>query len=439
MSTSPQILDHIHDSIQALLEGKAGGDLMFFAGSQQEAIPTALFLDPTLRPVDRNLWVVLRLSMRSQGGRQAAFPSYEDLEKVWRVGVKDTLSISYALLRLRGWITRCQTVRDAEGRYRGQVWMVNDEPSPLAEIIEIDPGYMAFWQECRNHRSTRIRHAAIAMDAAMTKAIDRGEDVTAHTATVSRRLESLRARAKNDGIFYGVELSILDDLSKSAHPDQDQPPSPIIRLGLINPVRLSDLAHPGPIIGLNEKSDSAHPGPIIGPDDNSLINKENDAVLKNGTDHALCSSSSKTTTTTEAKNFPDQLKSALTSNELSLIDRYLSKVSQTQRQDILEYLTERLAKGQVEKPVPFVFSLVKAAKEGLFYRHLKTPSAPPPTQAPPPETVMANPRQRLFALSSDATGLRRLLEGTHDPVLQAQLNAQLAAVEQQINSIKTGV
>jgi len=88
MSTSPQILDHIQDSIQALLEGKAGGDLMFFTGSQQEAIPTALFLDPTLRPVDRNLWVVLRLSMRSQGGRQAAFPSYEDLESLAGRGSK---------------------------------------------------------------------------------------------------------------------------------------------------------------------------------------------------------------------------------------------------------------------------------------------------------------------------------------------------------------
>lgn len=143
MSTDPRIQEHIQDSVNALLDGSASGDLMFFAGVQQESIPTALFLDPTLRPVDRNLWVVMRLGMRA-GGQRAAFPSYEDLENVWRVGSRDTLSISYALLRLQGWLTRVHAVRDAQGRHRGQIWMMHDEPAPLAEIIEIDPDYMSF-------------------------------------------------------------------------------------------------------------------------------------------------------------------------------------------------------------------------------------------------------------------------------------------------------
>ena len=138
MSTDPRIQEHIQDSVNALLDGSASGDLMFFAGVQQESIPTALFLDPTLRPVDRNLWVVMRLCMRS-GGKRTAFPSYEDLENVWRVGSRDTLSISYALLRLRGWLTRVHAVRDAQGRHRGQIWMMHDEPAPLAGALPSVP------------------------------------------------------------------------------------------------------------------------------------------------------------------------------------------------------------------------------------------------------------------------------------------------------------
>ena len=65
MTTPAYLLSHIQDSVKALLDGNAPSDqLLFFAGNQQESIPAALFLDPSLRPVDRNLWVVLRLSLR---------------------------------------------------------------------------------------------------------------------------------------------------------------------------------------------------------------------------------------------------------------------------------------------------------------------------------------------------------------------------------------
>lgn len=35
MSTDPRILEHIQESVNALLDGSASGDLMFFAGVQQ--------------------------------------------------------------------------------------------------------------------------------------------------------------------------------------------------------------------------------------------------------------------------------------------------------------------------------------------------------------------------------------------------------------------
>lgn len=454
MSTDPRILEHIQESVNALLDGSASGDLMFFAGVQQESIPTALFLDPTLRPVDRNLWVVMRLGMRS-GGKRAAFPSYDDLENVWRVGSRDTLSISYALLRLRGWLTRVHAVRDAQGRHRGQIWMMHDEPAPLAEIIEIDPDYMRFFEECRSHRSPRIRAAAAAMDASLSAAIARGEDITAHTAASSRRFGSISARDRNGGDFFGVSLDVLESIHQQAKAGTgDEEPSQKIGLGEIDQVRKSDSAAPGQKIGLGsgaEKSDSASPGQKIGLGGRTLISKELTGSPEYGTNPALksCSSSiyinkSKTTTTTDASDeaathrvsviFPETLRSLLPQNEQELIKRYLDQAPEQHRLGILEYLTERMAAGQVQKPVPFAISLVKAAKDGLFYR--QTAATPPPPvfkPPPPPSTVVV---QELRALAGEAEGLRRLIAGITDPAMRAKLTEQLADIERKINEIK---
>jgi hypothetical protein len=453
MSADPRILDHIQESVNALLDGSASGDLMFFAGVQQESIPTALFLDPTLRPVDRNLWVVMRLCMRS-GGKRTAFPSYEDLENVWRVGSRDTLSISYALLRLRGWLTRVHAVRDAQGRHRGQIWMVHDEPAPLAELIEIDPDYMSFFDECRSHRSPRIRAAAVAMDASLSEAIERGEDITAHTAASTRRIGSLSARLGNEGDFFGVSLGVLDSIRKQAKADPaDEEPGQKIGPGEIDRVRKSDSAEPGQKIGLGfdaEKSDLDSPGQKIGLGSNSLNDNGIAESAEFGTESALksCSSSiykSKTTTTTDAPEkasthrvsalFPEALRAILPKNEQELIARYLTRAPEQYRQGILEYLTERMTAGQVQKPVPFAISLVKAAQDGLFYRH--TAAAPPSTafKPPPPPSTVARRR----ALVGEAEGLRRLMAGTADPAIRGRLAEQLSELETKIMEIKTGV
>lgn len=434
MSAHPRYLEHIQESIHALLNGTAAGDLMFFAGAQQEAIPATLFLDPTLRPVDRNLWVVMRLCMRS-GGQQVAFPSYEDLESVWRVGSRDTLSIAFTLLRLRGWITRCHTVRDAEGRYRGRIWMVHDEPAPLAEIIEFDPEYMTFFDECRAHRSPRVRAAAIAMDATMASAIQRGEDITTHTSAYARRFGSLTAKFQNDGDFFGVDLAVLARMREEGHPPDE--PSQKIGLGEFTPVRKSDSAPPSQKIGLREKSDLVNQSQKIGLGNKSLNFNDNEF----GTVSALKSSSSKnlnTTTTTRglSDDFPEKLKSALSQNERDVIGRYLAGVPAQQRPDILGYLTERLAAGLVDKPVPFAISLVRAAKEGRFYRQPPAASPASRVMCPPPAASPPTAAEQLRQLNGEAVGLRQLISAVKDPAARSMLAQQLTEIENKASHIR---
>lgn len=421
MTTPAYLLSHIQDSVKALLDGNAPSDqLLFFAGNQQESIPAALFLDPSLRPVDRNLWVVLRLSLRSGN----AFPSYQDLEHTWCVGSRDTLSISYALLRLRGWITRCHTVRDPQGRYRGQIWVVHDEPSPLGEILELDPEYMAFFEGCRAHRSVRIKAAAVAMEAALEAAINRGEDVTALTSPIQRRLEGVQARSGNDGVFYGMDLGVLQEQQRPAPPAGPE-------------------KQPGQKIGLGEKSDSVDPSPIIGLGDNQLFFKEYVIDDNAGTLHVLKSkSSSKRTTTTtdlgkasnkreEPLSYPKQLTDLLPENELGLIRRYITRAPARDRQGILDYLAERLAAGKVDKPVPFLMSIVNNSRNGLLY----LPKAASPTTLPGSRDPLAT--YKLQQLHGEARGLRDLIKGSKNQTLRASLEAQLTEIAEQINEIKT--
>ncbi len=449
MTTPAYLLDHIQDSVKALLDGSAPSDqLMFFAGNQQESIPAALFLDPSLRPVDRNLWVVLRLSIRSGN----AFPSYQDLEHTWCVGSRDTLSISYALLRLRGWITRCHTVRDAQGRYRGQIWVVHDEPSPLGEILDLDPEYMAFFEDCRTHRSARIKAAACAMEAALEAAINRGEDVTALTSPIQRRMVSMQARSEYDGVFFGVDLAVLQQQRQQGHtPGSKQQPNQIIGLGEIGQVRNSDSGNPGQIIGLGEKSDSVTPSQIIGLGDKSLFFNEKSFHDKAGTVVALNSksSSSNLRTTTldlgesssqisamdEPLSYPKQLTEQLTENDLGLMRRYLNRAPAKDRQGILDYFAQRLATGKVDKPIPFLMSIVAASKDGRFYLHQPAQTAPPATTSPGGRDPLAT--YKLQRLHAEASGLRALIQDNENQTLRTALEAQLAEIEQQINEIKT--
>ena len=449
MTTPAYLLDHIQDSVKALLDGSAPSDqLMFFAGSQQESIPAALFLDPSLRPADRNLWVVLRLSIRSGN----AFPSYQDLEHTWCVGSRDTLSISYALLRLRGWITRCHTVRDAQGRYRGQIWVVHDEPSPLGEILDLDPEYMAFFDDCRTHRSARIKAAACAMEAALEAAINRGEDVTALTSPIQRRMGSMQARTEYAGVFFGVDLAVLQQQRQQGHAlGSEQQPSQIIGLGEIGQVRNSDSGIPGQKIGLGEKSDSVTPSQKIGLGDKSLLFNEKPSHDKAGTvvAHKSKSSSSNLRTTTldlgesssqisamdEPLSYPKRLTEQLTENDLGLMRRYLNRAPAQDRQGILDYFAERLATGKVDKPIPFLMSIVAASKDGRFYLHQHAPSAPPATTSPGGRDPLAT--YKLQGLHAEASGLRALIQDNKNQTLRTALEAQLAEIEQQINEIKT--
>ena len=181
----------------------------------------------------------------------------------------------------------------------------------------------------------------------------------------------------------------------------------------------------------------------IGLGDNQLFFKEYVIDDNAGTLHVLkskSSSSKRTTTATdlgeassqinrreEPLSYPKQLTDLLPENELGLIRRYITRAPARDRQGILDYLAERLAAGKVDKPVPFLMSIVNNSRNGLLYL---PKAAPSPTTLPGSRDPLAT--YKLQQLHGEASGLRDLIKGSKNQTLRASLEAQLTEIAEQI-------
>ncbi len=115
---------------------------MLYLGNWQDPIPRLLILDRTLDASDVRLWAYLR-TLFTQPGMPTAFPSYKDIQRDLPMA-KATLAGCISILRATRWITRCATVRDGRGRYKGNIYALHNEPLNLADTLYLDDEYMAF-------------------------------------------------------------------------------------------------------------------------------------------------------------------------------------------------------------------------------------------------------------------------------------------------------
>jgi hypothetical protein len=165
---------------------------LVFVGNWQDPCPRRLLFDPGLEPVDVVTWLVVRV--QADASRMVAFPSYVDLMRMIRVS-RATVARALAVLRLTGWLPLCAALRDANGRFAGHLYALNDEPLPLSEMIAIDGGYVGFVEHARAHRSAHVRALAHTLfqqiqDAARDSERSALEPVAVRDQ-VARRLEQM--------------------------------------------------------------------------------------------------------------------------------------------------------------------------------------------------------------------------------------------------------
>jgi hypothetical protein len=149
----------IDASVTQLLQGSQPQHGLLLLSAWQEAMPALVHLDPVLEPVDSRVFAVLWLWAKQQGRTALAFPSYEYLLARCNIHSKATLARSLALLRLTRWITLCRRVRD-QGRVRGNVYALHDEPLGIEATTYLDSDYLAFVEHACGNQHPKVSQVA---------------------------------------------------------------------------------------------------------------------------------------------------------------------------------------------------------------------------------------------------------------------------------------
>jgi len=152
-------------------ESKRHGDGMLFLDNRLTAFPVRVIQDPVLEPVDKLAWMTILLQARATRG-YAAFPSSSDICKTANIASRSTVARAIAVLRATRWLTLCT-------RIRGNVFALHGEPLPLADVLYLDTGYMAFLQDAQKNVHARVRQVVKGVLATLDEDIRRGVNVCA--------------------------------------------------------------------------------------------------------------------------------------------------------------------------------------------------------------------------------------------------------------------
>lgn len=344
--------------IQATIEraqqdsGNTHADTMLFMGNRHQSFPTLVVQDPVLEPVDKLVWMVIMLQAQETGG-STAFPSYEYLANKTNVSSTSTISRAIAILRATRWLTLCARLREASGRFRGNVYALHDEPLPLADALHLDPDYMNFLRQSLTHHHARVCLVAKGVLDTIDEDIHEGIDICAQGHPIERRMQAVEAiQQGSPRRYFAFSAKVMTRLRNVVGEDgvdhRDQ----------------------------NSKPDKTHVQ-VSAP---QIMDPQNS---KPGS----CSSSyiNKTTTTktTEEKKIimgtdgnPSLIyPKRLSENQRALADRYLNTVPADERQSILDELEGRLRSEQkgmspVYDEMRFLHFLCRAANKGEFVPNL---------------------------------------------------------------------
>lgn len=301
-------------TIAQVREGGAEGsrDAVLFLGPRHHTFPALIVDDPILEPVDKIIWMVIW--QRGAGGRtQALFPTYAEISAKAHIGSDSTIARALAILRATRWLSLCARVRGKQGKFRGNIYAVHDEPLSLTDAMQLDPEYLQFIDTAKTHPHPRVCKVATGVLAALDTDIDAGVDVTAPPHPISRRLEAQRATTQPGAFrYFSFTPEVLRDLINTR--DSCTPQDRLQKLETVDPL---------------QKLES------VGG--SSSVNKTTTTDLE---------------TSRSAREPVFIYPEALSDNQRALARRYLERVPGSNRQAVLDELEGRLrAARQGAKPL----------------------------------------------------------------------------------------
>ncbi len=138
--------------------GSATSPLLFLA-PEASILPVALIEDTALSPVDKVLWMTLRIR-HDQGPGERTLPSNTELARSTRIATRDTIATALAMLRCRRYLSVCATAWHGGGRKVGMAYALHPTRLPVADTIFLDPGYASYLEDLAMHSVRRVRDAA---------------------------------------------------------------------------------------------------------------------------------------------------------------------------------------------------------------------------------------------------------------------------------------
>lgn len=136
---------------------------VLFTGSWQSAMPNQLILNTELSGTEKITWQVLRLAITNPG-QPGASPRSSELMR--HIGCsKPTLTAAKAMLRVTRWATLCSSIRNNQGRFLGDIYLLHDQPLSLAANLQLDSEYLRFLENIimSEKKRKRLRTAAASI------------------------------------------------------------------------------------------------------------------------------------------------------------------------------------------------------------------------------------------------------------------------------------
>ncbi len=338
--------------IKATIEQPAEGEVssssnaMLFLGTRHTSFPTLVVQDPVLEPVDKLVWMAIRIQTSETGGN-SAFPSYAHIAKTANVSSTATISRAITILRATRWLTLCARAREVSGRFQGNAYVLHDEPLPLVDAIHLDSSYMQFLRESDSHRHARVKAVARGVLDTIDEDIEAGRNVCADEHPIHRRVEATELVEKDmPRRFFAFSAKVMTDLRSYSPGENINTPN-----------------HQGQNLNAVEEGvQNLHPQNLKSDSCSSYINitttTNNSGAEKN---FVVCG---------DGKS-PLVYPRRLSDNQRELADRYLSNIPPDQRQAILDELEGRIRSEQrgmqpLYDELSFLHSLCKALKNGEF-------------------------------------------------------------------------
>ncbi len=372
-------------------DGKVRSGLLF-TGNIHDAMPRRLLLDTRLSPLDKMGWMMIRLYAQTNEG--AIFPTYDELQlQLASPGrgkaSRETVSRVLLMLRITGWISLCQRVRDNHGRVRGNIYAQHDEPLTFRDAELLDPRYLDTVAEaCLSKNKTISETALLVLNEIKL------DPTMRHYRSHISMLETRMGYAQNGSQMAGRQEVMIGaaQLSSDSEPGKNR--------GTTKANKLSSESEP------SKKQDQ------------KTLSSESELPVKSSGSDRVRKPNHYVRSFTQSVNkntyvLPTALMKIVSQDEHSMLTSQLSALPDELSSQILTAFAEMMSKKQLSNPVGWMFTMLKKAREGALK---PLPQGPQKTQTPVsipsgrPEQKRFVPKPRDIQPASQETVLRLVSE-----------------------------